>query len=279
MLFYTKVFDQPILSRDGAGFYSVRAPDGEVVLMVESRDSAFATSLTKRQGQSISTQSCRHKCLTDCKNWRTCPRFSFLPSIIEEDQGVDRQTYFMQYDCIKFGEMVQAKALAEYAQVGVGLAFRLTASLLLLVDWLVDQNISVDLSLRNLLFDLKTAKATLIDWTGSQVNGFLNPSCVASYYQKLGSVMLTLVGATQSSHDWTYPSEYTKRTEHEFLEFLQSMANWSETLPADYREVNAVLVEQHQLQQNLLDKLLALLPPGGPESEQLLHELVKDRGN
>lgn len=262
--FYQTILDRPLLQTAGVSYLSCRGPDGRPVLLAQCRDDALERSFEslRQREQEIRTASNLASTSCDfaksCSGLRNCRSMSFLPKLCREE-NMPNHTYALEYECFNFAKMVKVYDLANWYFISQLTAYRLAASLLTLINWLLRMRILVHLSITNLLVDLDSSFCVPIDWSIAKVREFLPTPLTIYYYRQFARIILRLTGAKITDGHWALPAGSELEANQAFFKLLQKTARQTYELPEDVIPAMDYVTKLRNQQKNLLRKIYETL--------------------
>ena len=282
---YVNVLSRPILQRKGVTYLSCRAPDGTFVLLAHCQDDSLEQVIQRIRQKEVSFLeeigvSAAHCSVKLCDKQRVCSRMSFLPRIFRE--GKLSYTYRLKYSCFEFSRMVRMKDLADKYYVSPLTTYRIAASMLTLIDWLIRMNVSMRLSISNLLIDLKSAFVIPIDWSIAKTPSFLPMRAIILYYRNFARIIMRLTGVKmvervtndKTKIGWELPTEFADSSFYDFFFLLQELLDQRYDLPDNLDRAIDYVAEIREKQQNLLKRIMETMQYDQVETKEPLYKLL-----
>lgn len=260
------VLVRKILDTNETIYYSCRAPNGECILVAESRKVDFEAKielLQKRQADVMESANliAKKKCHPEtCTHWRDCLRINFLPQVDEDASFETDGLCALKFCCFVFGNLISAAELAKDFFITVPTAYRLTISLLTLVDRLVRLNVYAEITVENLLIDTVSSAVTLIDWSNSKMFDILPVQEKTELYRHAAMVVLELTGAKQDEEGkWSCLAGFEDDHMHSLFDMLHETAAIQLKVPDKLSEaidyISELYGKQNLLIRDIVDSL------------------------
>lgn len=282
MDFYPFTIVRQLLKTDEATYYSCRAPNGGCVLVVESGQFDFATRITSLQErfqevmESIGFAAQRECGRKTCNRKRDCFDFSFLPEISQNVEFREKDLYMLKYNCFEFGKLVSVSDLAKSFHITIPSAYRLSISLLTLVEHMVRLNTYIEISVDNLLIDPESAMVTLIDWAGAELFTVMPIQKITNLYTQVTKLILKLTGAWyDETNEWHCPTGLDIRYTCAFLNELKMFSETKVEMPERLNEAIDYMRELRKKQAELTQTIVKMAINCDLEAKYPAFEVVK----
>ncbi len=258
---YEQILSHPIFQTSKVAYFSCRAPNVDCFMLARAKDDQLEqkiAQLHQREQEMLDElgfgqRDCNLS--AECVGKRDCPWMSFLPDL-ERIEDASDYSYRLSYKCVNFGAMVKVGDLMTDYYIDCLSAYRLTASLLTLINWLIRMKVTISLSPRNLLVDLNSSFFQPISWSRAKTTAYLSMSVVIGYYRQMARMIMRLTGVQKAEEGgWILPNNADAHDFSILFVILDELSAQRYELPEKLDQANDYATKIHNLQQRILERL------------------------